>query len=788
LRKIIRLGGALAILTGCVLVEGVREVRAQWDLLPSGWVSQDIGSPAAGGSASESDGTWTITGSGTNIWGTADQFHFAHRLVNGDVDISACITDLETPDSNAKAGVMIRDALTGNSRNAFSLMSPALGMAFQRRTAPGGRTVRRIGGSGQTPLWVRLVREGNLFTSYLSDDGDSWTNVGSATINMPATAYVGLAVTSRAAGQTASATFTHLRVATATSLPSPWLNRDVGTPALAGAATESDGTFSVTGAGLDIWGASDQFHFVYQPAQGDVEIVARVGSLQESHPWSKAGVMIRASLTGDSPHAFMLASAANGWGFQRRRETSGRSYHTAGPAGPEGVTPGWVRLVREGDLFSAYYSDDGTNWSLVASDTIALPSAVYVGLAVTSHNAAATTTATFDNVTVQAPAPGDPPPPGNKPPTVTLTSPSSGATFTAPATITMNAAASDADGAVTRVDFYAGSQLVGSDSTSPFTATWTNAPAGSYELTAVATDSDAETTTSAAVDVTVNEAGNQPPSVSITSPAQGASFTAPVNITIRASASDSDGTVTRVEFYRGSTLIGSDTTSPYAVTWNGATAGSYTLTAKAIDNGGVSGTSAAVSITVNSPQNQLPSVSITSPTSGAEFIAPASVAIRATASDPDGTITRVDFYVGSQLIATDTTSPYSAAWTNVGAGNYTLTAVAQDNAGGTGTSDMVVVTVSETAPVATTVVFEPSVDHAENVTSYIVALYRASDPATASPVATRDLGMPAVVGGEIAVDISTLVNPLPAGSYYAIVRASGPGGTTPSEPSAPFVR
>jgi Bacterial Ig domain len=186
--------------------------------------------------------------------------------------------------------------------------------------------------------------------------------------------------------------------------------------------------------------------------------------------------------------------------------------------------------------------------------------------------------------------------------------------------------------------------------------------------------------------------------------------------------------------------------------------------------------------------NQLPTVAITSPIAGQSFTAPASLTIAATASDTDGTIARVDFYVGTQLVATDSTSPYSASWTNVAAGSYSLTALARDNAGGTRRSVAVAVTVTSTAPSPTTVVFVPSADHNTSVTSYIVALYRAADPVTASPVATRDIGKPAIVNGEISVVISTLVDPLPTGSYYSVVRASGPGGTTASAPSATFTK
>ncbi len=112
----------------------------------------------------------------------------------------------------------------------------------------------------------------------------------------------------------------------------------------------------------------------------------------------------------------------------------------------------------------------------------------------------------------------------------------------------------------------------------------------------------------------------------------------------------------------------------------------------------------------------------------------------------------------------------------------------RDNLGGTRTSSAVAVSITAVAPTPTRVAFTASADHATNVTSYTVAIYRGADPVTASPVATRDLGKPTPVGGDITVDISTLVNPLPAGTYKAVVRASGPGGTTASAPSPTFTK
>ncbi len=317
--------------------------------------------------------------------------------------------------------------------------------------------------------------------------------------------------------------------------------------------------------------------------------------------------------------------------------------------------------------------------------------------------------------------------------------------------------------------------MLKSDVTSPYSMSVTISTAGTYQLSAIATDSDGDSTTSAPVSVTVTSAStNQPPSVSLTAPAGGSTFTAPASMTVSASASDSDGTVSRVDFYQGSTQIGSDTSSPYSISWTNVAAGSYSLTAIARDDDGATRTSSAVSVTVNSATNQLPNVSLTSPTAGASFAAGANITLQATASDSDGIVSKVEFYRGSTLVGTDTTSPYSVVWSGATAGTTSLTARAYDNKGATRTSTAVSITVNATVPTTpTTLIFTASTDHATNVTSYTVALYRSADAVTASPVATRDLGKPTPVGGDITVDISTLVNPLPAGSYKAVVRATG---------------
>ena len=482
------------------------------------------------------------------------------------------------------------------------------------------------------------------------------------------------------------------RCAPPAPVPAPWTSRDIGAVGPAGSASESGGTFTVRGAGADVWNSADAFHYVSQPVSGDVDIVARVTSVEFIANWVKAGVMVRQALTPDSAHAFMIVSAGKGIAFQRRVATGGLSTSTDGGAG---VAPNWVKLERRGNTIRGYRSPDGVTWTLVGSDTFSMGASVQVGLAVSSHDATRLATVTFDNVSV-TPLSG----PANTPPSVALTSPTTGATFTAPATIGLAASASDSDGTVTRVDFYNGTTLLGTDMTSPYAFSWTNVPAGTYSLTARATDDDGSVTTSSPVSITVNSTPNTPPSVALTSPAGGATFTAPATIGLAASASDSDGTVTRVDFFNGTTLLGTDLTSPYAFSWTNVPAGTYSLTARATDDDGAVRTSAAVAITVNPAPNPNapPSVALTSPTSGATFTAPATIGLAASASDSDGTVARVDFYNGTTLLGSDTTSPYAFSWSNVSAGTYSLTARATDDDGAVTASSAVSVTVNPSTP------------------------------------------------------------------------------------------
>ena len=176
--------------------------------------------------------------------------------------------------------------------------------------------------------------------------------------------------------------------------------QDIGTVGAAGSGTYDAlaNKFTVTGSGADIWNTTDAFHYVYQTITGDGEIIARVSSLTNTDPWTKAGVMIRNTLAANSTHAFMAITPSNGAAFQLRATAGGASTNANGLPGP---APYWVRLRRVGNSFTGYKSADGITWTQVGvPTTITMGSVVYVGLALTSHHDGLLATGVFDSVHV----------------------------------------------------------------------------------------------------------------------------------------------------------------------------------------------------------------------------------------------------------------------------------------------------------------------------------------------------------------------------------------------------
>src|SRR6266404_5759003 len=287
--------------------------------------------------------------------------------------------------------------------------------------------------------------------------------------------------------------------------------------------------------------------------------------------------------------------------------------------------------------------------------------------------------------------------------TVTITSPASGSTVSG--TVSVAASVSGIGALTVRgVQFKLDDANLGAEDTSaPYSVPWntTSASNGSHTLTAVARDSLGMLWTSDPVTVTVFN-DTTPPTVSITSTASGTIVAGTISVT--ASASDNVG-VAGVQFRLDGVNAGTEVTAaPYSVSWDSTTAsnGSHSLTAVARDGAGNRTTSVAIAVTVSNgapPDTTPPTVSITSPTSGASVSG--TVTMTASASDNVG-VAGVQFLLdGVNLGAEATAAPYSAPWDTATAsrGSHALTAVARDAAGNRATSAPVSVTVGNASPI-----------------------------------------------------------------------------------------
>jgi len=177
------------------------------------WQHQDIGSVAAAGSASSTACAWTVLGSGANIWGTTDAFHYVYQSLSGDGQIIARVVSMTNTNAWARAGVMIRETLTATSKHAMIVVTPGNGISFQRRTSTGGTSTATGGSAVTAPYWVKLTRVGNTLTGYESSNGSTWTQVGTDTVTMATDVYIGLAVTSHNDGTLCTAVFDNISYA-----------------------------------------------------------------------------------------------------------------------------------------------------------------------------------------------------------------------------------------------------------------------------------------------------------------------------------------------------------------------------------------------------------------------------------------------------------------------------------------------------------------------------------------------------------------------------------------------
>jgi hypothetical protein len=207
----------------------------------SSWNCVDLGNPAQSGSQSLSGGTWTVTGGGSDITGTSDQFHFLYRSMAGDGSASAHGVSQTAPSTNAKAGVMLRQTLDAGSPYYALLASPGTGIKVQVRTVQGGTTTKLANPTGAMPVYLKVTRAGDTYTASTSADGASWTAIAgsSITFTMPTTLLAGLVVNAHAATGLSTVIFDTVQIGSGPPPPAPVISNVQVTGISASSATIS---------------------------------------------------------------------------------------------------------------------------------------------------------------------------------------------------------------------------------------------------------------------------------------------------------------------------------------------------------------------------------------------------------------------------------------------------------------------------------------------------------------------------------------------------------------------
>ncbi|MBO9702608.1 MAG: DUF5060 domain-containing protein [Sporocytophaga sp.] len=265
----------------------------------------------------------------------------------------------------------------------------------------------------------------------------------------------------------------------------------------------------------------------------------------------------------------------------------------------------------------------------------------------------------------------------NIPPTVSLTSPASNQTYGSTEVINIIANAIDANGTISKVDFFLDGTPIFTDQTSPYTYSTTGLTPGTHSIKVKATD-NAFASASDSVIITIKDLPNKLPQISIISPEDSSSFTHGSTININASAEDQDGFIKKISFILNNNLFFTDSIYPFNTNLSGLNNGNYILKAIAYDDSSAYSIDSVYFNVIQHP-NQIPVITITSPADNSEIIYGTSFSINALAVDNDGYIKRVEFFQNNLLIGTDSTESYVINVNNLPQGTYHFIAKAYDD-------------------------------------------------------------------------------------------------------------
>ena len=379
------------------------------DILPGNQVylsPQQTGTPA---------GTWDIQAGGSDIWSVYDNFRFISQSFpqdpanskNGDGTVSARVfSQGASPTPWMKTGVMIRSSATDPQAPYYGVfITPQYGVVVQWRPREAAETGQVMGNpAAATPIWVMASRYTDttrhivLYSAYTSTDGKHWTYVSGSTVrlSLPGKLVAGIAADSYQQTITATSVVDDLASVPGANAPpficpKAWSCADIGGALPPGQDQLTyRGIWNESAGGGDIWATADSFHFDWREQAGDGTVSADVTAQQAVSPWSKAGVMIRASIRAGSPYYAAMITPGNGIDVQWRTKLGAATNQLLMP----GTVPVYLMVARyttsgsrPKTYYTAYTSANGKTWTAVPGSSVAIPMTgrLLAGIAMTSH-------------------------------------------------------------------------------------------------------------------------------------------------------------------------------------------------------------------------------------------------------------------------------------------------------------------------------------------------------------------------------------------------------------------
>lgn len=353
-------------------------------VVPDG--SIDIGTVGLPGSSSGSGSDWTVTGSGSDVYGSYDHFHFMHFNRTADVTVTCLVKDFTQTSHNSwrKGGIMFRAGLGQRVPHSF-LMQSGWGIAHQYRLCENCGSASYHDGYSTSNVWLRLVKEGNTVTSYVKRDGEyGFMKYFSHEVDLGAEFSIGLAVTSHDNSQIATLEVSDFEISDDVfSLPLNTLT-EVGETGNGRMWVQevAEGIWSLSAAGAGIGGTADAMGFLDTEQTGDITATLHLEKLVRLNGESKGGIMMRATNDVDSPHVSLLVKADDGITMFWRDAVGADTQSKRVGVWEEDME---LRLVKAGDVVEASYKHAAApEWYVLGTATVPLGASYNVGPAVSS--------------------------------------------------------------------------------------------------------------------------------------------------------------------------------------------------------------------------------------------------------------------------------------------------------------------------------------------------------------------------------------------------------------------